>query len=142
MGKGKKIKEVKEIVEDQEIKTYAEKLLKLNDERQQLKKSLESIEGERGKLIEILVELYRIKGISSVTFKDLGNVYLHIGTFPKINDPASLEKWLKENELFESMLSFNRNKLGGFCRECIEENKPLPDGVELFTKEDIRIRRG
>lgn len=126
--------------EDKEIREYAEKLSELNRKKKELKRDLELVESERARLIEILVELYRLRKITSVVFEEIGNVYLHIGSYPKINDLFALEKWLRENKLFETMLSFNKNKLGAFCRECVENNKPLPEGVELFMKEDIRIK--
>ena len=127
--------------EDIEIKNYAKKLVDLNEKKRNLKKELGIIEDEKKKIVEILIEVFRIKGITSIVFKELGNVYLHIGSFPSIKDPASLEKWLKDNQLFETMFSFNKNKLGAFCRECVEDSKSLPDGVELFTKEDVRIKK-
>lgn len=141
MKEDKNMKENKNMKEDKEIKGYAEKLFKLNEKKKVLKRELEKIESDRKILIEMLVEIYRLKRITSVTFEELGNVYLHVSSFPKINDLSTLEKWLIENKMFEAMLSFNKNKLGAFCRECVENNKSLPEGVELFLKEDIRIKK-
>lgn len=115
---------------------------KLRTKKDKLKTELklidEQIEQEEPGLVEIMEKLK----IQNMTLPKIGTFYMEAKAFPQVKDNEKLIKWLNNNERGDLVKeTVHYQTLVGICRELLEGNMEAPDGVEVYMKRQIRLRR-
>ena len=72
-----------------------------------------------------------------------GLFYSQVKAYPRIVDKDALETYVKKHKKklgFLYTVSINGNKLGAYVREAMQQNKPIPPGLDPYLKTVIRRR--
>lgn len=97
------------------------------------------IEKEIDYLEEQLIYFMEISNISELTFDD-DSISLKADVFPNVlvrNHPI-LKEFLGEDE--KEVFSETPSKLRGYINKMIDDNKPIPEFINLFIKKSIKLK--
>lgn len=124
-----------------EIKTAMVEIRKLRDTKSAMKIELKAIEDELSLRNEKVVDFFEAHKLQSLKMKGVGNFFLNRELYPKVVDKEIVVEWLKKTGDLDLIMTFNTNKFKAYYKERLENKDSLPEGVEAFTKTDIRVRK-
>jgi len=118
------------------------KLAKLRKEKSDLEKELKGITIEIETLSPEIVETMEAMGVTNLKLKNVGMFYLETQGYPIVKDSEILQNSLRKRGLGDIIKeTVNYQTLRATCKELLENNEALPDGVEVFMKTTVRVRR-
>ena len=88
---------------------------------------------------QILATNFEMQGISSVRTDD-GTVSINPEPSPVYKDRAAFREWCIENGYAEQMVLLPQ-KVASILRERMVEGKPIPTGLEAFSRDKISLKR-
>jgi len=117
-----------------------ERFGKLRREKDTLEEKLKKINEDLESLNEALVLEFESRNLQNIMIKGLGKFVLYSSAYPQMKNPELCHKWLRDKG-FGDMIKevVHPQTLGAFVRDRLEENQPLPEGVEVFMKSRIRF---
>ena len=130
--------------EPQAIGHLKEKLLNvsvLRSSKERLEEELKQVNQQLEKESLYCARWMTDHGIRSVKLEGVGLCEYGQSIYPKVVDEVALHTALRELGA-ESLLklTIHYQSLRGFVKERLEQNLPLPSGVETYTKEYVKIK--
>jgi len=122
----------------QKLQEFGKLRAKKDKLKAELKKLDEAIEKEEPELLDIMDKLK----MQNMTMPKIGTFYVEAKAYPQVKDNEKLIKWLNHNgrgELVRETVHYQT--LVGICNEQLQANLEAPEGVEVFMKRQIRLRR-
>lgn len=103
---------------------------------QQVSKLGEDIKKESFACAKILIE----NQTRSIVVEELGRCQYAQTNYFNVKDRDALHQFLRENQA-ESLIkeTVHGQSLKAYCKERLEQNLPLPTGVETYTEEYVKI---
>jgi hypothetical protein len=89
----------------------------------------------------ILAERFENAGIQSLNIKDHGTFFLRDEPYTSVQNKQAVMKWLQENDMMEIVAPI-WSSLNAIVKERLEKGEKLPDGVEVFLKTTVGVRKG
>lgn len=127
---------------NEQLMDFASRLKKLTDKKKELKAedkaNTEKITVLQEKFVEAM-ELYKLQNFK---VKGLGLFFVHSSILPKVTDQDKLFKNLREKgaeDLIKETVF--ASTLRAYVNECIENSNEIPDGIDVHTRTEVRIRK-
>jgi len=128
--------------EQQHLTKLGIKLKQFLEEKSELEEATKNINTEIDRLQGQFVEAMELHKIKNFEIKDLGKFYLHSSIFSKIINREKLFADLKEKGVGDLIReTIYPQTLRAYTKECLENKNEIPQGVEVYTKTTVRIRK-
>lgn len=115
----------------EEFKGLKLRKIEISDEEKEINMKIEA-------LSQLLVEWMEREEIESVRLDSGGVLTQTLSPYPRVVDEEQLLAWLREEHPTER-LKLPWAVLERIVRERLEEGHPLPDGVEVFLKNSVKL---
>ena len=112
----------------------------LNDLREQKRSAQDEIKDIQSKYDDLerqVIEIMDANGLEKAA-GDLATASYKIETYPQVDDKEKLTRWCVENNKFEFLQS---RVNAGPVKEMLDAENLLPEGVTVFTKAKLGLRR-
>lgn len=131
-----------EVSSEDAVARSARELADLKDQEVRLDKALKEIRKTIEDKEGAAVELMRARGLDLFKINGVGSFWTQPHNYPTVKDRAAFLKWLrdtKQDALIKEDVPWPT--LRAFVTERLGDAKPLPAGVENFTKMKMHYRR-
>lgn len=126
----------------QEMIAKLEHFGRLRVKKDKLEAQLEVVDKEIEAEQPILVDLMQKLKMQNMTVKKLGIFYLETKSYPNVKDDRLMRTWLRKNSMGEIIKeTVNYQTLRSLCNERLKANEEIPEGVEVFMKTQVKLRR-
>ena len=119
------------------------KELKMNqDKAEALQTQLDSLKTTIENVNQELLGVMETEKVTKISVKEVGTCYIRSDIHVTTEDKGLLFKFLEANgagELIKPTIAYQ--SLKAYTKEMLENEKRLPDGVEVFTKAKVVIRK-
>ncbi len=125
-----------------ELINFGKQLKQLTDKKKELKVEQVVITEKIGTLQEKFVTAMELYKLQNFKIKGLGLFFIYSSIFPKVIDQDKLFKNLKEKgaeDLIKQTVF--ASTLRAYVNECIENANEVPEGLDISTKTEVRIRK-
>lgn len=125
-----------------ELINFGKQLKSLTDKKKELKAEQTVVTEKIGTLQEKFVEAMELYKLQNFKVAGLGLFFIHASIFPKVIDQEKLFKNLKEKgaeDLIKETVF--ASTLRAYVNECIENSNEIPEGLDISTKTEVRIRK-
>jgi hypothetical protein len=128
-----------------ELKEKVVELSSLLKEQDSLEKKLKDVEESLKALQEEVVKDFELKGIEVMKIEGVGTAKLSQALYANIKEEnkATVYGKLKElghGELIKIVESIHHQTLRGFVGSLLDENKPIPEGINFGYAKKIKIK--
>ena len=113
----------------------------LKKRKEVLEKEVKQLNIEIEAVQMILTERFENLGLQSLKLANGALLYLNDEPYSSVKDREALVKWLKENDM-EEMLTPQWQSLNAMVKERLLADLPIPNGVEIFMKTTVNMRKG
>jgi hypothetical protein len=139
-----KKKEVEQpLKQKSKLHEYAFTLRLLSEKEDKLKEDLKKLHGEMEELNGKFLSLMELNNITSMKVNGVGTCYVAADIYPSVKDETALFAFLRKNEAASLIKeTVHPATLKAYVKEQIENTNTIPDGVEVFPKNKVRIRVG
>ena len=129
-------------MENNKLVEYAKRLRSIVDERNKLELDLKNVKSDITLLQNEFVDLMEDYNIQNISLDDIGTIYVHRKTCVNVLDNDVLMRYLKDNGA-ESLIkeTIHHGTLTAHVKECLENKNIIPDGVDVYIKPEVRIRK-
>jgi hypothetical protein len=121
---------------------FAKKLRVYKDKKEDLENQLEELKKGMDDFNTEFVELMEVNELKKFTIDKVGTVYIEPDIYPTVLDKPLFHKWLRANnfgDLIKEEVHYQTMK--AFLKEQLESKNKLPEGIKIFPKSQVRIRR-
>lgn len=138
-----KVNKLKEDLLEQFTKTvdFADFIGKNIRRKEELEEELKEINLNIEAAQQILVDRFENDGMQSLRLSTGELFYLHEEPYSKVEDKALVNNWFEENNMGE-MRTVNWQSLNAIVKERLEHSQPVPEGVSVFMKTVVKMRKG
>ncbi len=131
------LKEKVKLVPVDELET---KVAELYLKKKRLEREKAVAENEYQAAQEVLLEHWKIKKTSQIKRDDLGTLTRTDDVHVTVKDEEALFKWLDENHLSNiKKTTVHHQTLNSTVKELLENGNPLPEGIKIFVKSNVRV---
>lgn len=113
----------------------------ISAERRKLKREFEDadqkLKGDEESIELAILKFLQDSNINSVR-TDFGTAYRQEDIIPTCADWNVFYDWVRKNDAFDAL---EKRIKKTYVKEMMENNQPLPDGVNVIRKNVVRIRR-
>ena len=113
----------------------------LKFEKEKLEDELKAINLQLEARNSLLFEMFEASRISSLKLNTGETLYIKDEPYAQLVDKTRVNDWFIENEMDE-LRSVNWQTLNAVVKERLEKGETLPEGVEVYMKSQIVMRRG
>lgn len=125
-----------------DLETYSKTLKELRDRETTLDKELKAIREKIEMLQPEFVAYMQDHRLQNAHVAGIGTVFLQNRNYAKIKDQIILFEALRKSgngNLIKETI--HPSTLRGYANDTLKENKPLPPGMEVYTKTVVAIRK-
>lgn len=131
-----------ELLEEfQKTVDFADYLKKNNLRKEELEKELSDVNLNLEATQQILAERFENEGTQSIRLSSGELFYLEEVPYTQVKDKHAVNNWFETNNMKE-MFSVNWNSLNALVKERLQSGQPLPEGVDVFMKTTVKMRKG
>lgn len=108
--------------------------------KSELKAKEKELNGELAALSGDLIDYFDLHDVAR---QSLDGSLFYVNRTPcySINDDDSFFRWMNDTGDIEICKSFNAKKFGAYYKEKKENGEELPPGVDVYIKQDVRVRK-
>lgn len=129
-------------MEQNELIEKAKELKALMDHKKSLEEEVKDINGRITAVQETFVEMMENNDMQNFSIKDLGMFYISSDVHPKMVNQDALFADLKSRGAGDLIKPTIHSKtLKAYVKECLENSNEVPQGVEIYTKTSVRVRK-
>jgi hypothetical protein len=120
----------------------AKELKALIDHKKSLEEEVKEMNRRIDTVQESFVEMMEHQDVQNFSVRDLGMFYVCSDIHPRMVDQEALFADLKSRGA-DSLIkpTIHSRTLKAYVKECLENKNEVPQGVEIFTKTSVRIRK-
>ena len=105
----------------------------------QVEAELKEMKSQLAALNAEITEEFINKNIQNMTVKGVGRFSFHTNEIPKIEDEVACKTWLRDKGDMDLVLAFHASKFKAYYKSLVETGEPLPPGVGIFVKTEVRL---
>lgn len=126
----------------EEAKQKLQEFGKLRQKKDKLKAELKVLDVQIDEMEPGLLDIMDKLKIQNMKMDKIGTFYVQVEAYPQVKDNLKLITWMKDNDRGDIVKeTVNYQSLRGIINEQLEANLETPEGVEVFMKREIRLRR-
>jgi hypothetical protein len=132
---------IKDSIAGDSIVNIAENFSNLKKEKTKLEDELKAINLQLEARNTVLVERLENEGMQSLKLSSGENFYLSDEPYAQMKDKVRFNDWLLENDMDE-LRTIHWQTLNGLVKERLEVGEQIPEGVDVFMRTKVVMRRG
>lgn len=129
-------------MENNKLMEYAKQLKSYRETKDLLENDLKDIRTKIDELQVKFIELMELHDLQNFSIKDLGTFYLSSDIYPKVTDQDALFEDLR-NSGYDSLIkeTVHAGTLKAHIKERLADKNSLPNGIEIYSKAVVRIKK-
>lgn len=116
-------------------------LKNLKETKKKLEADISEINIGIAAMSELLSDAFISIGTQSTTLSTGELFYLKDEPYIKVIDPQKNNEWFKENGMDE-IRTVQWQTQNALVKEALKQNKPIPEGIEIYMKTTVEMRKG